>query len=509
MIKSIVIVGGGTAGWISAGIIAARHRADNNQSIEVTLVESPDIPTIGVGEGTWPSMVNTIKTMGISEREFVRECDVSFKQGIKFERWISGRNDDVYYHPFSYPHRSQQGGLIARWLRNSNSKSYAESITTQCYLDELSLAPKQLNSPEFNALENYAYHLDAAKFSTFLKKHCTRKLKVRHIVDNVQGVNTNEQGNITSLKTQQNNEIEGDLFIDCSGISSILLRQHFGIPFKSCKDTLFVDRALAVQVPYQKPSSPIASMTRSVAQQAGWIWDIGLPSRRGIGHVFSSNHISVENAAKQLEDYLRPNVNNINDFQFREIRFEPGHAQKFWVKNCIAVGLSAGFVEPLEASALGMIELSARMIAEHLPVSHSSMDVVAENFNQIFLQRWQLIIDFLKLHYCLSKRNDSEFWIDNRKSQSMSDTLKNLLRLWENQPPLDNGFMNPYDMFPVASYQYILYGMNFLTQPSHLNSSKFETQEAIKNLQIMASRTEKLAALVPTNRELIKSMTAR
>ena len=508
MVKSIVVVGGGTAGWISAGIIAARHYSDSDHTIQVTLIESPNIPTIGVGEGTWPSMVNTIKKLGISENDFVKQCDVSFKQGIKFEQWVTGTHGDNYYHPFSYPHQSQQGGLIAQWLRNSNGRSFAESVTTQCQLTELSLAPKQLSSPEYSSLENYAYHLDAAKFSSFLKKHCTSRLKVRHISDDVTTIETDEQGNIKSLKTQHHGNIQGDLFIDCTGQSSLLLKQHFQVPFKSCKDILFVDRALAIQVPYQSADSPIASMTRSVAQEAGWIWDIGLPTRRGIGHVYSSSHTSHDRAVEQLIDFLEPDVKDANTLSFREIRFEPGHREKFWVKNCVAVGMSAGFLEPLEASALGLIELSARMIAEHLPVSHESMEIIADNFNRIFLHRWQLIIDFLKLHYCLSKRTDTQFWVDNRNSESIPGTLSNLLRLWKNQPPLDNGFMSPYDMFPVASYQYILYGMGFLTHPSHLNSSTAETQQAIKNLKTMVSRTEKLVAVMPTNRELLNAFNA-
>lgn len=509
MIQSIVIVGGGTAGWITAGILAAKHCVDTNAFVKISVVESPDIPTIGVGEGTWPSMVNTLKSMGISENDFIRECDVSLKQGIQFERWVTGSSEDIYYHPFSYPHVSQQGGIVAQWLRGTKEKSFAESVTTQCQLAENFLAPKQLGAPEYSALENYAYHLDAGKFANFLNKHCVERFNVNHIVEEILQVQSDEKGDIKSLVTRTGKTIAGDLFIDCSGVSSILLGKHYQVPFISCRQTLLVDRALAVQLPYKYIDAPIASMTRAVAQEAGWIWDIGLPGRRGLGHAFSSEHISTERAAEQLLDFIQPDLKSGDDPQFKEINFNPGYRKTFWKNNCVAVGMSSGFVEPLEASAIGMIELSARMIAEYLPVSQDGMKVISEKFNEIFLHRWKLIINFIKLHYCISQRTDSEFWIDNQSQQSIPETLQDLLCLWKSQPPIDNGLMSPYDMFPVASYQYILYGMGFLTQPSHLNASLREREEAIKNLQIMLSRTQKILKVVPTNRQLITEIISK
>lgn len=525
--KTVVIVGGGTAGWLTAGQIAARHYAGNisangtsspnnsspeKQDVKVILVESPTIPTVGVGEGTWPTMRNTLIQLGISETDFIRECDASFKQGAKFAKWVDGSDSDFYYHPLVLPQGFAKGDLAAYWLamqnesadsKSQDQQSFSNSVCYQESICEQGLAPKTIRSTEFGGIANYAYHLDAGKFSKFLKQHCLEKLGVIHISDDVIGVNSAQNGDIASVATKNNGDIAGDLFVDCSGFKSLLLGEHYQVPFVDCDDVLFIDSALAVQVPYQCDDSSIASHTISTAQQAGWIWDIGLQSRRGVGHVYSSRHTSEIEAKQILADYIGETVESL---KFKKITFRSGHREKFWHKNCVAVGLSAGFLEPLEASALVLVELSAKMISEQLPASREAMDIVGKRFNQTFLYRWDKIIDFLKLHYILSKRTDNKFWIDNRDPDTIPESLKDLMTLWRYRSPADLDFTSNNEVFPAASYQYVLYGMGFKSDYSHLphclNDQAYADQQFAQNKKLIQQALNTL----PSNRDLINKI---
>ena len=197
-------------------------------------------------------------------------------------------------------------------------------------------------------------------------------------------------------------------------MQSLLLGQHYGVPFRSQKHVLFNDTALALQIPYADENSPIASQTISTAQSNGWIWDIGLPTRRGVGHVYSSAHTS-DDAAEARAAHLHRAHRRAEEHAGtpRKLSFNPGYREKFWHRNCVAIGLSAGFIEPLEASALALVELSAAMLSDQMPATRDAMDIVARRFNDSFTYRWERVIDFLKLHYVLTQRTDSAFWRDN------------------------------------------------------------------------------------------------
>lgn len=440
-IHSILIVGGGSAGWITAGILAAKINKDCAPSVTITLVESPNTPTIGVGEGTWPTMRNTLKKMGIRETDFIRECNATFKQGAKFMQWCTGESDDAYYHPLVLPLDFNTFNLAPHWSAKNSSPhehvpSFADSVCMQGVLCEKGLAPKSITTPEYSAIANYAYHLDAGAFTLFLKKHCTQTLGVQHIEADVTEINNAPSGDIESITTRQAGTLRADLFVDCSGFKSLLLGEHFNVPFISCKHTLFIDTALAVHVPYEADNSPIACHTLSTAQKSGWIWDIGLQNRKGVGHVYSSAHTTETEAQDQLARYLSSITPQWEQLDIRKIQITPGHRSEFWVHNCVAVGLSAGFLEPLEASALVLIEMSANMIADQLPANRNAMSIVAKRFNQTHLRRWQQIIDFLKLHYVLSQRRDTEFWRDNKVTDTIPLSLQEQLSLWQHQPPL-------------------------------------------------------------------------
>jgi len=228
------------------------------------------------------------------------------------------------------------------------------------------------------------------------------------------------------------------------------------------KDILFIDTALAVQIPYDSADSSIASHTISTAQESGWIWDIGLRTRRGVGHVYSSKHSSQERAEQLLRDYLAESIGDkAKDLSFRKIDINPGVREKFRVNNCVAVGMSAGFLEPLEASALVMIELACASISEQLPANRETMDIVAKSYNDKFQYNWDRVIDFLKLHYVASKRADSAFWRDNRDPETIPESLQELMSLWQHRSPSEYDFQRKREMFSAASYQYVLYGMDY------------------------------------------------
>jgi flavin-dependent dehydrogenase len=498
--RRIVIVGGGSAGWLTAGILAAEHSVSSDSGVQITLVESPDVNPIGVGEGTWPSMRHTLQKMGLSETDFVRECDAAFKQASRFDRWVTGENDDSYYHPFTPPHGFGEVNLASQWRALAPDQPFAEVVSHQPHLCAYGLAPKQITAPEWAAVANYAYHLDAGKFGQFLQKHCVEKLGVKHILDHVKGVKSADNGDIESLLTEAHGAIEGDLYIDCTGFSSLLLGQHFGVPFISLKDTLFCDTALAMQVPYPEPDSPVASVTISTAQEAGWIWDIGLPTRRGTGYVYSSSHTSDDEAERVLRHYLQDFDGNA-----RKISINPGHRELFWHRNCVAVGISAGFIEPLEASALALIELSAAMIRDELPVSREAMEIVSERYNERFRYRWDRIIDFLKLHYVLSQRSDSDFWLDNRKPETIPGHLLRLLELWRYRPPSRRDFHELEEIFPASSYWYVLYGMGF-EQADVDQKRSDDPMLARQFFEENAGMTEKYIRGLPSNRQLIEHM---
>lgn len=506
LVKRVVIVGGGSAGWLTAGVIAAEHRANSPSGLQVVLVESPGVNPIGVGEGTWPTMRDTLRRIGVSETDFLRDCDASFKQGSKFAGWVTGREDDHYYHPFVLPQGYTETDLVSQWQARHPDVPFAYLVSFQPHLCEQHKAPKQAATPEFAAVANYAYHLDAGKFGEFLKRHCVEKLGVRHVLDHVTGINPADGGDIASLETAAHGRLDGDLFIDCTGFSSLLLGRHYGIPFVSRKNVLFNDTALAVQVPYETEDSPVASQTLSTAQAGGWIWDIGLPTRRGVGHVYSASHASEEDAERALRSYIERTAGPAaaRAAAPRKISFDPGHRETLWHRNCVAVGISAGFIEPLEASALALIELSAAMISDQMPATREDMDIVARRFNDWFSYRWDRIIDFLKLHYVLSQRADSAFWIDNRRPETIPDRLRELLSLWRHQPPSRYDFHRIEEIFPSASYQYVLYGMGFRPEARPAARKSDDPGLADGFFRETAGLAAKMLAGLPTNRQLLK-----
>ena len=508
-IKQIVIVGGGTAGWLTAGILASQHLSHISSGLNITLIESSEIPTIGVGEGTWPTMRDTLNSIGITEQEFIACCDASFKQGSEFIGWKNGSNSDRYYHPFQAPHGFGQCDLVDYWQQSTQHTSFAHLLSAQPHLCDRHKAPKQLQTPEFAAVANYGYHLNAGKFAELLKRHCTTKLGVVLIDDTVVKVNGQQDQAIISVTTKQHGDVKGDLFVDCSGQSGLLISQHYQIELQSLKHILFNDSAIAVQAPHGTATQPLNSHTISTAHDSGWFWDIALPTRRGIGNVYASDFTSKEQAELDLKQYLTKQLSakQIDELKFRHLTFAPGYRKRFWVQNCVAIGMSAGFIEPLEASALALVELSAKMLAKELPANNAIMDIASQRFNQRFEYRWQRIVDFLKLHYVLSERQ-SEYWQAHRHNNSIPEHLRQLLKLWQFQPPSYNDFIQIEEIFPAASYQYILYGMGFVTNARATEQRYTNKLQAERLYQENQQLINKYLNGLPSNRELINQLTA-
>ena len=506
-IQHIVIVGGGTAGWLTANIIAARFRPAHDQGLSVTLVESPNVPTIGVGEGTWPSMRTTLREIGIPEAEFLRTCDASLKQGTWFKDWIT-LGDRPYYHPFSLPEGFDTINLAEHWLSGAAGDiPFAQAVTPQYQVCESGRAPKQIGIPNYAYTVNYGYHLDAGKFAALLSSNATNSLGVCHISADVVSINTDAEGYITGVVTAQAGEVKGDLFVDCSGFQSLLLGGHFGTKKIGIENHLFNNAAVAVQVPYSEESAPIATTTHSTAQANGWVWDIGLQHRRGVGHVFSKQFQSHDETLSVLDRYLKSTgyVTGLENLSPRLLEFDPGYREQFWVKNCLGIGLSAGFIEPLEASALVLVELSATALANQMPVTRDDMSVIAGRFNREFLGRWAQIIDFLKLHYVLSKRDDSPYWEANRDPSSIPSSLQENLVVWRNRPPWHHDDLRRDEMFPAASYQYVLYGMGFESRPTlEILRRGHEQAATAKNMFAEAQKkAQRYGQHLPPNRFLM------
>ncbi|TNE62335.1 MAG: tryptophan 7-halogenase [Alphaproteobacteria bacterium] len=503
-IRHVLVVGGGTAGWLTACHLAKKLGAGRPDGVKVTLIESPDIPTIGVGEGTVPAIRRTLADLGIRETDFIRACDVTFKQSIRFDGWVDGTADDRYHHIFDYPAVGEVD-LTPYWLLGeAGNVPFADAVSVQAAICERGLGPKTMAHAEYDGAASYAYHLDAAKFAAFLTRHATEKLGVTHLLGHVGDVRVADDGHISAVATDRHGTIEADLFVDCTGFAARLVGQALKVPFIPRNDILFCDHAVAAQVPYANADAPIASSTIATARDAGWIWDIGLTGRRGTGYVYAEKYTSHEDAEATLRDYLRPTVGAVADeVACRRIPMRVGYREKFWVGNCVAIGLAQGFVEPLEATGLLVYDATARMLADQFPPSKQAINTVAERFNARVRHAWDKVIDFIKLHYCLSQRSDTQFWRDNRDAAGIPDSLRANLELWAHQPPRDYDFPSRFEIFNLENYLYVLYGMRFETSMAPIRYRYGAQDTARAMFAHLRQATEQACSQLLPNRALI------
>ena len=503
--SSVVIVGGGTAGWLTAALLAAQAK-----HVCVTLIESPDIPTIGVGEGTWPSIRRSLQKIGLSERDLLTFADASFKQGTHFAGWLNGSSDDIYHHPFSLPADYASTNLAPAWLALGRGR-FDHFVASQSAVIERGLAPRQAQMPEYAFALNYAYHFDAGKFAQLLKEHSVTKLGVTHVSANVSEIVGGGDADIEAVVLERGERISADLFIDCTGHRSLLLGESCQVSFRAVDDILFNNAAVAVQVPHASADARIASATLSTATQSGWVWDIALQSRRGIGQVFSTRFDDSNSVQQQLLNYVQADpsldARGLTEDSFRTLSFKAGYRKQFWKNNCVAIGLSAGFVEPLEASAIALIEVSAGLLADSFPADRSLMAPLAARFNRKLSYHWEQIIDFLKLHYVLSQRTGA-YWDAHRDKSTWTDSLREKLVIWQQQSPYHQDAPLLDELFPSASLQYVLYGMGWRPRFAPEPPAEAERAQLENTLQQLQQQTGKMVAALAPNRDVIQQMIA-
>ena len=457
-IKRIAIIGGGTAGWLAANHLGLE--LPENFGYEVTLIESPDVPIIGVGEGTVPQIRGTLARFGISEAEYIDSCDVTFKQGIKFVNWLNSEKhgkDNYYYHPFDTTYNDGENWAPI-WLNGGSAKSYASFVGVQEMLCNEFACPKQISSLPYEGPLNYAYHLNAVKFAKLLSKNAQEKFGVKHKLATIEVAIKNDDGELLSLKTKEGEILEFDFFVDCSGFHSILIEKELAVPLIDKSSQITTNAALAVQIPCENEKIP--PYTIATAHDAGWIWDIALINRRGVGFVYSNNYMSENEAIAQFTKHIGVDVEK---FSPRKVPMRIGYREKFWAKNCVALGLAQGFVEPLEATSILVTDFAAEYLARGFPKTKDQMQVFADRYNTLFTYVWERVIDFVQLHYYLSDRRDSKFWIDNTEGAHLSDELRTRLDIWKTQVPERMDFFSKFEVFDVDNYLYILYGMKYPT----------------------------------------------
>jgi tryptophan halogenase len=514
-IRDILIVGGGTAGWLTAAFLA-KTLGTAHGGPRITLVESSDIGIIGVGEGTFPSIRGTLAAIGLPEARFLSEANATFKQGVKFVDWVRppGTNaphlPDHYFHPFNVP--SQRPGapeLLPYWLLGAaeglpGAREFAAVATMQKLVADASHAPKRATDGDYLGPMNYAYHFDAGRFAALLATHA-QSLGVAHVVATVDHVDLAEDGNIAAVITRERGALSAGLYIDCTGFRAALIGGALKSPKKPLADVLFVDRALAMQVPYPRADTPIPSYTISTAHEAGWTWDIGLQQRRGIGYVYSSRHTDDARAERVLRGYIGAHADGLEP---RMLKLDVGYRETQWIGNCVAVGLSAGFLEPLESSGIGLIETAAYLVGYLFPAD-GNLAPAARQFNELMKARFERVVDFLKMHYALTRRTDSSFWRDNADPASHTPTLRDRLAQWRCRPPHRLDFVVDLEMYPPSSWQYILYGMEFETDLSATRGAWPHAATARREFETIPRVARQALGDLPPHRALVEALCAR
>ncbi|HWW26360.1 MAG TPA: tryptophan halogenase family protein [Caulobacter sp.] len=500
MTKRILILGGGTAGWLTAAYLARTLGAQSPGGLEITLVEAMETSTFGVGEDTFPTIRETLRRIGIDEAALVREAGATFKQGSRFAHWRfepGAGQPDHYLHSFQATQEPSGPDLLPYWLLGAAGQSeWGQADASQKLAADVGDASK---CPDYVAPLNYAYHFDAAKLAGVLRRAAIG-LGVRRVVDVIDEATLTEDGAIAAVRGRASGVMTADLYVDCTGFRALLIGHALKSPYRSCRSVLFCDSALTIQVPYERPDAPIASYTISTAQEAGWTWDIGLEDHRGVGHVFSSEHADTDGAERVLRDYVGKAGDRLD---IRHIKFEAGYREISWRKNCVAIGLSSGFLEPLEATGIVFAEAAAVMLATLFPWG-GDMETAAQRYNDLMCRRYERALDFIKLHYCVSKRRDTAFWRDNVEVSTIPDRLLNLLDRRRFQPSGSIGIDPNVDPFAEASWQYALHRMGYRTDLRPKAGAYRHFKEARAAFADIRKQADCARQNLPTDRESVE-----
>ncbi|HVZ30618.1 MAG TPA: tryptophan halogenase family protein [Asticcacaulis sp.] len=490
-IGRIIVVGGGTAGWMSAATLS---QAFQGRLSEIVLIESDEIGIVGVGEATIPPIRQFNTLNGIDEVEFVKRTQATFKLGIEFRDW--SRKGHTYMHPFgSYGAPIDLISFHHYWLRlhklgdQTPLQDYSLPITA-AYADKFVVGPSDPNS--VFSTYSYAFHFDAGLYAKFLRDHC-EKNGVKRIEGKITGVNLNsEDGYIDSVTLASGQVITGDFFIDCSGFRGLLIGDALKVGYEDWTNFLPCNRAWAV--PCERVD-PLIPYTRSTARKAGWQWRIPLQSRTGNGHVFSSNFIAEQEAA----DILMQNLDGKALAEPRLLKFTTGKRAKMWEKNCIAVGLASGFLEPLESTSIHLVQKAIARFTGFLPTKR--YDPVSQDaFNRLMAAEYVEVRDFLVLHYNATSRDDSEFW-NYCRTMAVPETLTQKVELFRTRARI---LSHSEDLFGEASWLAVMTGQDIM--PAHYDPlvDVLEPDDIAERLRKMRGIIQDAVARMPTQNMFIE-----
>ncbi len=451
-ITSITIVGGGTAGWLAATFL----RSKCSKKIDITLIESPNVPTVGVGEATVPNMSATLRELGINDQQFFQRCNASIKMGVMFRQWNVNHRGDFfdYMNPFITPpslDKMEMGYFYHAY--GAGKRDFIQSFSPLMELLEAGKCPLSFGGKEDPMPRvGYAYHLDAVKFAGLLAEVGTER-GVTHILDDVEDVELDNRGHVAALQLKEHGRHEVEFVIDCSGFQGLITQKALGEPFESYGDYLANDRAMALQIPHSETTS-IPAATSSTALGAGWSWSVPLFNRTGTGYVFSSAHRTDEQARDEFMAHLGDRAPK--GAEPRVIPMNVGRTQRAWVKNCLSLGLSGGFIEPLESTAIHMVDMGLRWLLMCFPTQDFD-DATRNRYNQTVDAMYNEVRDFICLHYRLGNRTDDQYWIDARTQLKVPDRLAENLELWKHRLPSPLDLQTQF-LFTHHTYQAVLLG---------------------------------------------------
>ncbi|ABG42788.1 tryptophan halogenase [Paraglaciecola sp. T6c] len=483
-IKKIVIAGGGTAGWMSAAALGKLF----GKNIDVTLVESDAIPTVGVGEATIPTLHLFHDLLKIKESEFMAATNATFKLGIKFDDWY--QKPQSYIHSFGrFNHGCWAAGFQHFWLRGKRLNIASEigdycPEHVACRMGKFATAPKQER--------NHAFHLDAGLYAKFLR-NIAQQCGVERIEGKIDNVNLDhDSGFIQSLTLDNGHQIQGDLFIDCTGFRGLLIEQALNTGYEDWSHWLPCDSAVAVQTELNDETVPY---TRSIAHQAGWQWQIPLQTRMGNGMVFCSKYISDDEAKTQLLSNIQGETLNTP----RVLKFKTGVRRKLWNKNCVAIGLAGGFIEPLESTSIHLIQQSIIRLMQSLPTKKMEAALSAR-FNASMREEIDNIRDFIVLHYHATARKDSAFW-RYCKDMPIPDSLQARMEQFAQSGHVYQG---NGELFGEASWLQVMLGQGITPKAYHPIADLMPEQELAKFLASIKQQTERRVSQLPNHLDFIR-----
>ncbi len=489
-IKTINIVGGGTAGWMTAAALAHVFRGSG---ITINLIESEEIGTVGVGEATIPEIIKFLQILGLEEADFMRETQATFKLGIEFIDWL--RPNHSYFHPFGTYGMDMEGISFHHfWLKaiKSGKTSALEDycITWQAGKNGRFAHPAQQPNNPLSDIR-YAYHFDAILFARYLRRFAEPLGVKRHEGKVVSVAQDSESGAITSITLEDGRSFGGDLFIDCTGFSGLLIEKTLHAGYDDWSEYLPCDSAVAVPC---KRVGDLTPYTRSTARPAGWQWRIPLQHRVGNGYVYSSKYASDEEAKETLLD----NLEGEQLADVRQLRFVTGKRKQTWVKNCVAIGLSSGFLEPLESTSIHLIQSCITKLITLFPAA-GDQEPDRALYNRLVDQEFSTIRNFLILHYNATERQGMPFW-DYVRTMDVPDFLTRKRAQFESGARI---FQEENEIFAEPSWLAVMVGQGIMPNGYHPIADILSHQENIGRLQAIGSTIERAAQSLPTHQDYI------